>query len=144
MDYVGGEELRSFLLHYNFSSLQRGRSQIAAQSRSEEIGHGALARKPGALCFRQPDSFPIRSGLFQILSSTVRLHGNSLRWNPLTCGWWCAGEGHCRGHCHGAAQGRRLRLSFCPTFWETRIMPVIWISKSAARKKPRYRHADGH
>ena len=58
MDYVGGEETRSFLLHYNFPPFSVGEAKGQRSPGRREIGHGALARKALVPVLPSPETFP--------------------------------------------------------------------------------------
>lgn len=62
MDYIAGEERRSFLLHYNFPPFSVGEAKPLRSPGRREIGHGGLSRRAlvPVLPPRRPS--PIRSG----------------------------------------------------------------------------------
>jgi polyribonucleotide nucleotidyltransferase len=73
MDYVGGEELRSFLLHYNFPPYSVGEAKSLRSPGRREIGHGALARKALVPVLPPPEQFPYTIRIVsEILSSNGR------------------------------------------------------------------------
>lgn len=70
MDYIGGEEMRSFLLHYNFPPYSVGEAKPQRSPGRREIGHGALARKALVPVLPSADIFPYTIRLVsEILSS---------------------------------------------------------------------------
>ncbi|MCX5850745.1 MAG: polyribonucleotide nucleotidyltransferase [Deltaproteobacteria bacterium] len=45
LDYIGGEEMRSFMLHYNFPPYSVGEARMLRGPGRREVGHGVLARR---------------------------------------------------------------------------------------------------
>ena len=74
MDYVGGEELRSFLLHYNFPPYSVGEAKPLRSPGRREIGHGALARKALVPVLPSPEEFPYT---IRIVSEILSSNGSS-------------------------------------------------------------------
>jgi polyribonucleotide nucleotidyltransferase len=58
MDYIVGEERRSFLLHYNFPPYSVGEAKSLRSPGRREIGHGALARKALVPVLPSVEEFP--------------------------------------------------------------------------------------
>jgi len=74
MDYVSGEELRSFLLHYNFPPYSVGEAKSLRSPGRREIGHGALARKALIPVLPPPEQFPYT---IRIVSEILSSNGSS-------------------------------------------------------------------
>jgi polyribonucleotide nucleotidyltransferase len=74
MDYIGGEEMRSFLLHYNFPPYSVGEAKPQRSPGRREIGHGALARKALVPVLPSPDIFPYT---IRIVSEILSSNGSS-------------------------------------------------------------------
>ena len=74
MDYIGGEELRSFLLHYNFPPFSVGEAKSLRSPGRREIGHGALARKALVPVLPSPEAFPYT---IRIVSEILSSNGSS-------------------------------------------------------------------
>lgn len=74
MDYVGGEERRSFLLHYNFPPFSVGEAKMLRSPGRREIGHGALARKALVPVLPAPEEFPYT---IRIVSEILSSNGSS-------------------------------------------------------------------
>jgi polyribonucleotide nucleotidyltransferase len=74
MDYVGGEELRSFILHYNFPPYCVGEAKPLRSPGRREIGHGALARKSLVSVLPAPEEFPYT---IRIVSEILSSNGSS-------------------------------------------------------------------
>jgi len=74
MDYVGGEETRSFLLHYNFPPFSVGEAKGQRSPGRREIGHGALARKALVPVLPSPETFPYT---IRIVSEILSSNGSS-------------------------------------------------------------------
>jgi len=74
MDYIGGEELRSFLLHYNFPPYSVGEAKPLRSPGRREIGHGALARKALIPVLPDADAFPYT---IRIVSEILSSNGSS-------------------------------------------------------------------
>jgi polyribonucleotide nucleotidyltransferase len=74
MDYVGGEELRSFMLHYNFPPYSVGEARPLRSPGRREIGHGALARKALVPVLPSAEQFPYT---IRIVSEILSSNGSS-------------------------------------------------------------------
>ncbi len=74
LDYIGGEELRSFMLHYNFPPYSVGEAKFLRGPGRREIGHGALARKALMAVLPNQDDFPYT---IRIVSETLASNGSS-------------------------------------------------------------------
>ncbi|HLZ20269.1 MAG TPA: polyribonucleotide nucleotidyltransferase [Smithellaceae bacterium] len=74
MDYVAGEELRSFLLHYNFPPYSVGEAKSLRSPGRREIGHGALARKALVPVLPSSEQFPYT---IRIVSEILSSNGSS-------------------------------------------------------------------
>jgi len=74
MDYIGGEELRSFILHYNFPPFCVGEAKPLRSPGRREIGHGALARKALVPVLPTPEEFPYT---IRIVSEILSSNGSS-------------------------------------------------------------------
>jgi polyribonucleotide nucleotidyltransferase len=58
MDYITGEERRSFMLHYNFPPFSVGEVKRMGSPGRREVGHGALARRALLPVIPSQDEFP--------------------------------------------------------------------------------------
>ena len=74
MDYISGEELRSFLLHYNFPPYCVGESRPLRGPGRREIGHGALARRALLPVLPSQEEFPYT---IRIVSEILSSNGSS-------------------------------------------------------------------
>jgi len=74
MDYIGGEEVRSFILHYNFPPYSVGEAKSLRSPGRREIGHGALARKALVPILPPADAFPYT---IRIVSEILSSNGSS-------------------------------------------------------------------
>lgn len=74
MDYVAGEERRSFLLHYNFPPYSVGEAKPLRSPGRREIGHGALARKALVPVLPPAEIFPYT---IRIVSEILSSNGSS-------------------------------------------------------------------
>jgi len=74
MDYVVGEERRSFLLHYNFPPYSVGEAKSLRSPGRREIGHGALARKALVPVLPSAEEFPYT---IRIVSEILSSNGSS-------------------------------------------------------------------
>jgi polyribonucleotide nucleotidyltransferase len=74
MDYVVGEELRSFLLHYSFPSYSVGEVKGLRSPGRREIGHGALARRALLPVLPSQEVFPYT---IRITSEIMSSNGSS-------------------------------------------------------------------
>ncbi|MBW2557297.1 MAG: polyribonucleotide nucleotidyltransferase [Deltaproteobacteria bacterium] len=70
LDFIGGEEMRSFILHYNFPPYSVGEAKFLRGPGRREIGHGALARRALLPLLPSHEEFPYTIRLVsEILSS---------------------------------------------------------------------------
>jgi len=74
MDYVGGEEMRAFMLHYNFPPYCVGEAKFLRSPGRREIGHGALARKALVPVLPSTEDFPYT---IRIVSEVLSSNGSS-------------------------------------------------------------------
>lgn len=74
MDYISGEELRSFILHYNFPPFSVGEARMLRGPGRREIGHGALARRALLPVLPSKDVFPYT---IRIVSEILSSNGSS-------------------------------------------------------------------
>ncbi len=74
LDFIGGEEMRSFLLHYNFPPYSVGEAKGLRAPGRREIGHGALARKALLPILPAVDAFPYT---IRIVSEILASNGSS-------------------------------------------------------------------
>jgi polyribonucleotide nucleotidyltransferase len=74
MDYIVGEERRSFLLHYNFPPYSVGEAKSLRSPGRREIGHGALARKALVPVLPSAEEFPYT---IRIVSEILSSNGSS-------------------------------------------------------------------
>ncbi len=74
MDYVGGEEMRSFMLHYNFPPYSVGEAKFLRGPGRREIGHGALARRALLPILPSKEEFPYT---IRIVSEILSSNGSS-------------------------------------------------------------------
>jgi polyribonucleotide nucleotidyltransferase len=74
MDFVSGEERRSFLLHYNFPPYCVGEAKPLRSPGRREIGHGNLARKALVPILPAPEVFPYT---IRIVSEILSSNGSS-------------------------------------------------------------------
>jgi polyribonucleotide nucleotidyltransferase len=74
MDFVSGEERRSFLLHYNFPPYCVGEAKPLRSPGRREIGHGNLARKAILPILPTPEAFPYT---IRIVSEILSSNGSS-------------------------------------------------------------------
>jgi polyribonucleotide nucleotidyltransferase len=74
MDYISGEELRSFILHYNFPPYCVGESRPLRGPGRREIGHGALARRALLPLLPSQEEFPYT---IRIVSEILSSNGSS-------------------------------------------------------------------
>jgi len=70
LDFIGGEEMRTFMLHYNFPPFSVGEARFLRGPGRREIGHGALARRALLPLLPSHEEFPYTIRLVsEILSS---------------------------------------------------------------------------
>ncbi|MBP8984331.1 MAG: polyribonucleotide nucleotidyltransferase [Syntrophobacterales bacterium] len=74
MDYISGEELRSFILHYNFPPFSVGEARMLRGPGRREIGHGALARRALLPVLPSQEVFPYT---IRIVSEILSSNGSS-------------------------------------------------------------------
>jgi len=74
MDYISGEEFRSFLLHYNFPPYSVGEARFLRGPGRREIGHGALARRALLPLLPSQEEFPYT---IRIVSEIMSSNGSS-------------------------------------------------------------------
>jgi polyribonucleotide nucleotidyltransferase len=74
MDFVSGEERRTFLLHYNFPPYCVGEAKPLRSPGRREIGHGNLARKAIIPILPTPEVFPYT---IRIVSEILSSNGSS-------------------------------------------------------------------
>jgi polyribonucleotide nucleotidyltransferase len=74
LDYIGGEERRSFLLHYNFPPYSVGEAKPLRSPGRREVGHGNLARKALLAILPSQESFPYT---IRIVSEILSSNGSS-------------------------------------------------------------------
>jgi len=74
MDYISGEEMRWFLLHYNFPPYSVGEVRGLRGPGRREIGHGALARRALVPVLPPQDEFPYT---IRIVSEILSSNGSS-------------------------------------------------------------------
>jgi polyribonucleotide nucleotidyltransferase len=74
MDYITGEERRSFLLHYNFPPYSVGEVKRMGSPGRREVGHGALARRALLPVIPSQDEFPYT---IRTVSEIVASNGSS-------------------------------------------------------------------
>jgi polyribonucleotide nucleotidyltransferase len=74
LDYVSGEEMRTFILHYNFPPYCVGEAKPLRNPGRREIGHGALARKALLPILPSVEIFPYT---IRIVSEILSSNGSS-------------------------------------------------------------------
>jgi polyribonucleotide nucleotidyltransferase len=74
IDFIGGEEMRAFMLHYNFPPYSVGEAKGQRSPGRREIGHGALARKALVPLLPSPETFPYT---IRIVSEILSSNGSS-------------------------------------------------------------------
>ncbi len=74
MDYITGEERRSFLLHYNFPPYSVGEVKRMGSPGRREVGHGALARRALLPVIPSQEEFPYT---IRTVSEIVASNGSS-------------------------------------------------------------------
>ncbi len=74
MDYISGEEMRSFLLHYSFPAYSVGEVKGLRGPGRREIGHGALARRALLPVLPSHEEFPYT---IRIVSEILSSNGSS-------------------------------------------------------------------
>ena len=74
MDLIGGEEMRSFMLHYNFPPYSVGEAKFLRGPGRREIGHGDLARRALLPILPSKEEFPYT---IRIVSEILSSNGSS-------------------------------------------------------------------
>jgi len=74
LDYISGEEMRTFILHYNFPPFSVGEARFLRGPGRREIGHGALARRALMPVLPSQDDFPYT---IRIVSDILSSNGSS-------------------------------------------------------------------
>ncbi|MFZ4438733.1 MAG: polyribonucleotide nucleotidyltransferase [Syntrophales bacterium] len=74
MDYIAGEERRSFLLHYNFPPFSVGEAKPLRSPGRREIGHGVLARRALLPVLPSKEAFPYT---IRVVSDILSSNGSS-------------------------------------------------------------------
>ncbi len=74
LDYISGEELRSFMLHYNFPPYSVGEVKGLRGPGRRETGHGALARRALVPVLPSQEEFPYT---IRIVSEILSSNGSS-------------------------------------------------------------------
>jgi polyribonucleotide nucleotidyltransferase len=74
LDYISGEEMRTFMLHYNFPPYCVGEARPLRSPGRREIGHGALARKSLLPILPSEEQFPYT---IRIVSEIMSSNGSS-------------------------------------------------------------------
>jgi len=74
IDFIGGEERRSFILHYNFPPYSVGEAKRIGSPGRREIGHGNLARRALATVLPSAEVFPYT---IRIVSEILSSNGSS-------------------------------------------------------------------
>jgi polyribonucleotide nucleotidyltransferase len=74
LDYIAGEEMRHFLLHYNFPPYSVGEAKPLRSPGRREIGHGVLARRALVPVLPSKESFPYT---IRVVSDIMSSNGSS-------------------------------------------------------------------
>ncbi|MGA2330398.1 MAG: polyribonucleotide nucleotidyltransferase [Syntrophales bacterium] len=74
LDYISGEEMRTFILHYNFPPYCVGEARPLRSPGRREVGHGALARKALLPILPSEETFPYT---IRIVSEILSSNGSS-------------------------------------------------------------------
>ncbi|OPL12406.1 MAG: polyribonucleotide nucleotidyltransferase [delta proteobacterium MLS_D] len=74
LDWIGGEEFRRFMLHYNFPPYSVGEAKFLRGPGRREIGHGVLARRALVPVMPSPEEFPYT---IRIVSEILSSNGSS-------------------------------------------------------------------
>ncbi len=74
MDLLTGEELRNFMLHYNFPPFSVGEARMMRGPGRREIGHGHLAHRAISKVLPDPDDFPY---VIRVVSEITESNGSS-------------------------------------------------------------------
>ena len=74
LDFIDGEEMRTFMLHYNFPPFSVGEARFLRGPGRREIGHGALARKALLPILPSHEEFPYT---IRLVSEVLASNGSS-------------------------------------------------------------------
>ncbi len=74
LDWISGEEFRSFMLHYNFPPYSVGEARFLGGPGRREIGHGALARRALLPILPSQEEFPYT---IRVVSEILSSNGSS-------------------------------------------------------------------
>ena len=74
LDYIAGEEMRSFLLHYNFPPYSVGEAKPLRSPGRREIGHGGLSRRALLPVLPSKEEFPYT---IRVVSEILSSNGSS-------------------------------------------------------------------
>ncbi len=74
LDFIDGEEMRTFMLHYNFPPFSVGEAKPLRSPGRREIGHGALARKALLPVLPAHEDFPYT---IRLVSEILASNGSS-------------------------------------------------------------------
>lgn len=74
IDFIGGEERRAFILHYNFPPYSVGEAKRLGSPGRREIGHGNLARRALSAVLPPAETFPYT---IRIVSEILSSNGSS-------------------------------------------------------------------
>jgi len=74
LDFIDGEEMRTFMLHYNFPPFSVGEARFMRGPGRREIGHGALARRAMVPILPSHEEFPYT---IRLVSEVLSSNGSS-------------------------------------------------------------------
>ncbi len=74
LDFIDGEEMRTFMLHYNFPPFSVGEARPLRGAGRREIGHGALARRALLPLLPEHEEFPYT---IRLVSEVLSSNGSS-------------------------------------------------------------------
>ena len=74
LDFIDGEEMRTFMLHYNFPPFSVGEARFLRGPGRREIGHGALARRAMLPILPSHEEFPYT---IRLVSEVLSSNGSS-------------------------------------------------------------------
>ena len=74
LDFIGGEEMRTFMLHYNFPPFSVGEARFMRGPGRREIGHGTLARRALLPLLPSHEDFPYT---IRLVSEVLSSNGSS-------------------------------------------------------------------
>ncbi|MBW2631121.1 MAG: polyribonucleotide nucleotidyltransferase [Deltaproteobacteria bacterium] len=74
LDFIDGEEMRTFMLHYNFPPFSVGEARFLRGPGRREIGHGALARRALLPILPSHEEFPYT---IRLVSEVLSSNGSS-------------------------------------------------------------------